>query len=76
MAEDRDALVGEEHVREILQRVERDAALLDEAVGDRLAGDLADLLQHRVGVADAVGRRDDVRRHFVRFRYSAVLAPS
>ena len=40
MAEHRHLLVGEEHMREVLQRIEGDAALLDQRLRDRLAGDV------------------------------------
>ena len=55
MAEQRHLLAGEEHVGEVLQRVDGDAALMHQVVRDRLAGDAGELLGQRIGVGD--GRR-------------------
>ena len=63
MAEQRHLLAREEHVGEVLQRVDGDAALMHEAVRDRLAGDAGEFFEQRVGVGDAVGRRDLGDRH-------------
>ena len=50
-------------MREVLQRVDGHAALMHEAVRDRLAGDAGQLFEQGVRVGDAVRRRRLQDRH-------------